>query len=96
MSLANGSHGSRSTTQYKWLWSYTCTLIIYIWAERLHQYNFEVQFWLVTWLLLSQVLRTCFKKKKKKDLLDSDLSCILEVNLSSLVNPKASRDEPVL
>ena len=74
---------------------------LYRWAERLHQYNFEVQYIPGSTNYVADMLsRLVVAKPSAEDWLDSDLGCILEVNLSSLVTPnellEASRGDLVL
>ena len=74
---------------------------LYKWAERLHQYNFEVQYIPGSTNYVADMLsRLVVAEPSAEDWPDSDLGCILEVNLSSLVTPKelleASRGDLVL
>ena len=85
---------SRSGSGYK-------PVRLYRWAERLHQYNVEVQCIPGSTNYLADML-SCLvvAKPSAEDWLDSDLGCILEVNLSSLVTSnellEASRGDQVL
>ena len=74
---------------------------LYRWAERLHQYNFEVQYIPGSTNHVADMLsRLVVAKRSAEDWPHSDLGCILEVNLSSLVTPnellEASRGDLVL